>query len=211
MSTLEDGTATQTGKKVEEFLLKEYDTAVELTNHVDNLRSEITRFQITFSGAAIAGILLIFDKESVKNIQDINLLLSIFLVITFLFGVLFVAVIARLRRSQLERYRIINKIRTHFLKGQQDLANVVELSSATLTHRPRFSSGSYFWILILFLLNGMLLCLAEYALFVLHLKFNIDSAYLIIEISFIAALIIQNFAIYFPLATPPSRPAPPAP
>src|SRR5688500_4022706 len=45
-----------------DFLLKEYETARELTFHVDDLRARLTSYFVALSGGAIAGLSLLFGS-----------------------------------------------------------------------------------------------------------------------------------------------------
>lgn len=188
----------------DEFLLKEYDAAVRLTFHVDELRSRFTNLFITISSAAAAGISLLLQGPPADNeFGQVEAVLAIMLVLVALVGIVVIAVIARLRRVQLEHFRITNNIRKYFLGNKIPLWNVVELSSETLPI-PNRSSGTYFWSLVIMLINSYSLGLAIY-LFSAHIWLiaNPNSSFVIAAVGAIAFVWGQN-VIYFRLAMPPA-------
>lgn len=177
----------------DEFLLKEYDTAVKLTFHVDEMRSKFTNLFITIAGAAAAAIsILIQDTAKNPAIGNFEVLLGVFLLLLAATGILVISVIAKLRRVQLENFRITNNVRKHFLSENYSLWNVVELSDQTLPS-PSRRSGTYFWTMVLILINSYVIALGVYFLF--H-----DIALAVIGT--ILLILIQD-DLYLRLATPP--------
>ena len=186
------------------FLLKEYDTAVQLTLHVDEMRSRFTNLFITIAGAAAAAVSLLIQETSPNPaFGNVQVLLGIFLLLLALAGLVVIAVIAKLRRVQLEHFRITNNVRKHFLGENYPLWNIVELSDRTLPS-PTRTSGTYFWTFVLILLNSYVVALGIF-LILEHLAAAILGSLL---------FIVFQDRLYFRLATPPepreySRETPP--
>ena len=129
-----------------EFLLKEHDAAVQLTFHVDDLRAKLSGGFVALAAAVATAASIVLKNDPDKAKAGIAaLLLGLALV-----GAVIVFISARLRRTQLEHFGIINNIRRHFLADDLSLWNVVQLSAKTLP-RPSMTSGSYFWVLAIML------------------------------------------------------------
>lgn len=188
----------------DEFILKEYDSALKLTFRVDKLRSRLTGFFLTISGAALAGISLLLQECATEEtfVQTYTLVGVFLLVISFL-GMLFVGVVARLRRVQLEHFRIVNNIRSFFLGKNLSLWNLVELSSKTLPS-PSRKSGTYLWTLTLFIVNSTFVSVSSNLLLVRVQNISFPQSDLLIPIiSYIVILLFQD-RLYFSLAAPPA-------
>ncbi len=56
--------------KEEEFLLKEYDAAQQLTYHVDELRGKLTQFFLIFTGFATAALTLLVKGEAKTTVFE---------------------------------------------------------------------------------------------------------------------------------------------
>jgi len=146
--------------KKEKYLIEEYNSAVQLTFHIDSLRNKLTSFYMSFAGLAIAGLLFMLEKKSI--IIDSNVsskLIAFLLLIISLMGHIFVCVLAKIRKVQLEHFRIINNIRSYFVKDDINLKNVIQLSSDTLP-KVTFTSGTYFWLLIILVLNSVIIAVS---------------------------------------------------
>jgi hypothetical protein len=180
----------------DEFLLKEYDTAVHLTFHVDEMRSKFTNLFITIVGAAAAGISILIQGNA-KNpaFGNFETVVGVFLLLLAVAGILVIAVIAKLRRVQLENFRITNNVRKHFLGSNYALWNVVELSEKTLPF-PTRTSGTYFWTSVLILLNSYVVALGVYLLF--H--------QLVLAVIVILLLFLIQDRLYIRMAKPPKPP-----
>ncbi len=182
--------------RVEAYLLKEYDSNVQTGFHVDELRTRLTSFFLTIAGAAVAAMsLLITGNSSLLAGVNIQLIVAAFLAAVALIGILVLIIVARLRRIQLESFRITNNIREYFLGTDLKLWNVVELSSRTLP-RPTMKSGTYFWSLTIVLANSMILGMAAYLL---------GPAPSAIWLTVAGSLLLQHI-LYFSLAQPPAKP-----
>ncbi|ELP1878713.1 hypothetical protein [Vibrio vulnificus] len=155
-------------KEIDEFLLKEYESAQKLTYHVDEMRSKLTQFFIALSGVALATITTVGSKDMSHIllgspwwvVASVSVLGCAFL------GVLFVLIIARLRRTQIEHFHITNNIRQHFLNKSDDNENlwkVVGLSHVTIP-TPTRTSGSYFWVLLIMILSSLLFSIGLFLL-----------------------------------------------
>src|SRR5687768_11849884 len=92
----------------DEFLLKEYESATELTNHIDELRNKLTGFYLTFAGVAVAGVAILIKDEAKSKIFDrVDGVIAILLFVVALTGWIVVLGLARLRRVQIEYFGII--------------------------------------------------------------------------------------------------------
>ena len=149
----------------DQFLMSEYNAAVQLTFSVDELRAKLTSLLLTIDSAAAAAVVLLLQKKPLGLFGQSEAAVSIFIIFIALIGLIIVVVIARLRRVQLENFRIINNIRTYFLQQNYKLWNIVELSEKTLPV-PNHGSGTYFWTLTIFLLNSYLIAVAFFLLIV---------------------------------------------
>jgi predicted small metal-binding protein len=141
-------------RRTAEFLLKEYDAAKELTFHIDELRAKLTSYFIALSGLALTALSLLFSSAEKSNPDEelIRWTVAFAFFGVGVVGAVVVRIIARLRRAQLESFRIMNNIREHFLGDDVKLWNVVELSRETLPE-PTRKSGSYLWVLAIQLLS----------------------------------------------------------
>ena len=54
----------------DQFLLKEYDSAAQLTNHIDELRNKLTTLYLTFAGVAVAGVAILIKGETKSTVFD---------------------------------------------------------------------------------------------------------------------------------------------
>jgi len=177
----------------DEFLLKEYYTATRLTFHVDEMRSKFTNLFITIVGAAAAAIsILIQGNAKNPTFGNFEIVLGVFFLLLAVAGILVIVVIAKLRRVQLEHFRITNNVRKHFLGTNYPLWNVVELSDRTLP-LPTRRSGTYFWTLVLIVLNSYVVALGVYLL--LHS--------LVLGLLALLLLILIQDDLYIRLANPP--------
>jgi hypothetical protein len=193
---------------IQQFLLKEYDSASQLTYHIDELRNKLTGFFMLFTGVAVGAFSLILKGEARHIVEPVKLTSSVCVAIAIL-GVIVVGILARLRKVQLEHFRIINNIREYFLTGHLELWNVVELSHNTLPMPRRLSawtnrsSGSYLWVFIIMLVNGLLVVASIYLVTV---KVHGIASQPILWIALIAATTLfwsLQDRLYFAMATPP--------
>ncbi|MEV3818084.1 hypothetical protein RI537_18460 [Aeromonas salmonicida] len=124
------------------------------------MRSKLTQFFIALSGVALATITTLASKDMSHIllgspwwvVASVSVLGCAFL------GVLFVLIIARLRRTQIEHFHITNNIRQYFLNKSDDKENlwkVVGISHETIP-KPTRTSGSYFWVLLIMVLSSFL-------------------------------------------------------
>jgi hypothetical protein len=151
------------------LLIAEYERSSEFCNHVDNVRNVITSFFLTLVGV---GAFLV-DRYSSGNLEAGPIggpairVMSVLLVV-WLTGVLFIMTIARLRRVQLERYLMMNRILDELL--DDSLRGIVFFRDSNipgLDHTSRLTprlTGSYFWTLLILIPSGLLSALAAYIL-----------------------------------------------
>ena len=138
-----------------EFLLREYDSAVKLTYHDDDLRAKLTAAYVGLAAAVATAAAAV----SGGPFPTAMLLFGLSVI-----GGNVVIITARLRRVQLEHFRIIDNIRRHFLGSNPKLQNVVELSRETLP-KPTRLSGSYFWVLAIMLSSVLLAAAGTFVLY----------------------------------------------
>lgn len=139
-----------------ELLLLEYERSSEFCNHVDNVRNVITSFFLTLVGAAVIAIDRFTSSDpGAANSSAVPAQLVAVLVGVSGVGSLFVLVIARLRRVQLERYQLMNGLLDILLVGPA--RDLVPLRNSGISGRSgatglgRRSTGSYYWTLIIVL------------------------------------------------------------
>lgn len=185
--------------KKELFLFEEYKSAVELTFHMDSLRNKLTNFFISFAGIAIAGfILALKGNDNDIVISNLNEFISVIMILVAVIGHIFICVLARIRKVQLEHFIIINNIRKYFFKNDFELWNIVQLSEKTLP-KARFFSGTYYWQFVIQIVNAFILFIGI-LLFCNSLRDLLSKTGITIFIlSFLGSLIFQNL-IYFKLA-----------
>jgi len=185
----------------ENFLLKEYDSAVSLTFHVDDLRAKLTSFFVAFGGIAAAGLIVLLKGEAVAPHWHPAGVVSLLMALVGFIGGMVICIVARLRRVQIEHFRIINNIREHFLKNNENLQSVVELSTETLPVANR-RSGSYYWVLILIVISSFYLTFAcfSYIHFVREWLEHGQARWLPIILFIIVGIILDK--LYFRLVTP---------
>ncbi|MCK4923112.1 MAG: hypothetical protein KAS71_18820 [Bacteroidales bacterium] len=184
------------------FLLEEYKSAVELTFHIDTLRNKLTSFFISISGIGITGLLLLLKKKNIESdLSDLNEIVSILMFLVTIIGHLFICVLAKIRRVQLEHFGIINNIRKYFYEDSFDFWNASQLSIKTLP-KPVFFSGTYFWLLIIQILNVAILFLG-----IILIQDNLSNMLsckgcITLTITALLSFSFQNI-IYFYFAKPP--------
>lgn len=194
----------------EQFLLEEYRSASHLTYHIDELRNKLTSFFLIFAGLGVGGLTLIVKGEA-RNLFEPQRLVSGLLIVIGMIGFVVIGILARLRKVQLEHFRIINNVRTHFLKDDKDLWNVVELSAATLPMPDTLSpvknraSGSYLWAFIIIFTNSVILVCAFYILAVKTYFALASTSGRLISAGLVLVLLLIQDRAYFRLARPPRR------
>ena len=187
----------------DQFLLREYDSAVKLTYHIDELRNSLTGFFVTFAGAAAAGLTLLLKGEAGQSFfKSPSTVVAILLLLVASIQIIAVCILARLRKTQLEHFRIINNLREHFLGTNYHLWDVVQLSSVTLP-KPNRRSGTYFWTTLLISVGSYLLGFASH-LFLVHVFHLVKTqwSYAISLLVFSCSFLLQDI-LYFKLAQPP--------
>jgi len=189
-----------------EFLMKEYETARELTFHVDELRARLTSYFITLAGVAVAGLSLLLRSAEAGEDQQLRVLVVVALAALTTVGFVIVLIIGRLRAVQLEHFRIMNNVREYFLQHDVLLWNVVELSRTSLPKKPRRSSGSYFWVAAIELLGATAAGIALHV--TLYRELGVFSCWW--SAGFGAGLAVAYLVaadrMYMRLAKPPDRP-----
>jgi hypothetical protein len=190
-------------KKVDDFLLKEYETARDLTFEVDELRNKLSTFYAGFATVAFAGLGLFVKSGPTTSdvIVQLGWTLPVILVVLGCTGALLIIALAKLRSVQLEHFRIMNNFREYFIEKDVELWNVVELSRTTLP-KPGWKSGSFMWVAMVITLSATVCGSAAFAasklLFVDCAKW---------PIAFVACLLVWlvEYRLYFTNATEPSR------
>lgn len=188
------------------FLFKEYDAAKELTFHVDGLRAKVTSYFIALAGLALTALSVLFSAFERNGNEELTrwvaTLTSFGLAVL---GVLVVLIVARLRRVQLEAFRIINNIREYVVGGDVELWNVVELSRRTLP-KPRRWSGSHFWVASVQIVSGVGLAVGLYLVMTPIGDALQESASIPVALLAGIALSAGLDSAYLRLARPPARP-----
>jgi hypothetical protein len=186
-------------EKKDIFLLEEYKSAVALTYHIDSLRNKLTSFFISLAGLAITGLILILKKDiNSPSISNINGLIALLMILISCIGHLFICVLAKIRRVQIEHFLIINNIRKYFLGQDLPLWNVVILSEKTLP-KPSIFSGTYYWLLILQILNTTILFIGVFLIWNnIEELFSWYGFFIFILISGVS-IFLQNY-LYFKIA-----------
>lgn len=142
-----------------QLLLLEYERSSQLCNHVDGLRNVITSFFLTLvAGAAVAVSRYADGSLPGSRLGTSEQVVAAVCAGAVVVGALFVCTLARLRRVQLERYRLMNGILDAALTGPA--RGLVPFGSTTivLPGRPGTgrrlgarSTGSYLWTLVIIL------------------------------------------------------------
>ena len=145
----------------EEFLIKEYESAGKLTFEIDTLRGRLTNFFLTLSGVAAGGLTLLIKGEVGDKFELPEGIIAVLMLLVAILGAVVVGILARLRKAQLEHFRIINNIRKYFLKKDYELWNIVELSEKTLPN-PNRKSGTYLWVLLIIIVSAYLFAMSVY-------------------------------------------------
>lgn len=142
----------------DEFLFKEYSTAIQLIFHIDDLRYKLTTLFLSIASIGAAGVAILSRGDNFDAIES-KIILGIFLFMAGMIGGLIVIILGRLRRHQIEHYRICDKIRNYFFKCNYILWNIVEKSEIT---RPKPTRGSapYYWLLIIIVVGSFMLGLS---------------------------------------------------
>jgi hypothetical protein len=145
----------------EQVLLKDYDSAVQLTYHVDGLRDRVTVFFVTVAGIAATGLTVVL-KDSKASTLALNLSAALFLLVAALAAVV-VLLLAKLRSAQLEHFRIQSNIRAYFYGSDVKLWKAAELSPSTVP-KPTHRSGTYMWLAAILLVAAFSAALGAYLL-----------------------------------------------
>lgn len=187
----------------DQFLLREYDSAVKLTYHIDELRNSLTGFFLTFAGVAAAGLTLLLKGETGKSLfKSPPAVVAVLLLLVASIQVIAVCILARLRKAQIEHFRIINNVREHFLGTNYVLWDIVQLSAETLP-KPNRRSGTYFWMVLLIFVGSYFLGFASHLLLV-DVFGAIEAwwSYIVSTLVFLASFLLQD-RLYIRLAQPP--------
>src|SRR5215213_6110660 len=127
-----------------------------------DIKMRLTGFFLTFNGIVIAGLLVLLKGEAkVKILDQPQTLIAILSFVIALVGIPVVRILASLRREQIQRYRIMNNIRTRFLQRDYDLWNAVALSERTLPE-PHHKTGNYGWLLLVMLISSSVFALSSH-------------------------------------------------
>ncbi|MEZ6043627.1 MAG: hypothetical protein R3C20_24275 [Planctomycetaceae bacterium] len=188
------------------FLIKEYDSAQKLAYHVDDLRAKLTSFFLTMCGIAAAAVLFLMKGDA-----SVDVALRPAVYVAYLLaavagvGALVVCIVARLRRAQIEHFRITCNIRRIFLGSDVNLWNAVELSDLTVP-KPNRLSGSYFWVLIVISVSALFGALALPLYFCIGMEWWSDTIGNWLGGIAFWVLLIGLDQLYFAFARPTPRP-----
>lgn len=189
---------------LDEFILAEYEQARDLTFHIDELRNKLTSFFLVIAGAGVAGLLFLLRESEKTQYFDKPLVVATLLFIIGIIGILFVLILAKIRKAQLEHFAIINNIRTYYVGTDAKLKNVLQLSHSTLPQARR-TSGTYFWLLIVMIVVSFLLSTSIY-LFTVEVSKVIDNkcGVLILLACFFVSIYLSD-KLYFRMVQPPKQ------
>jgi hypothetical protein len=153
----------------QDSLLLEYGRSSEFCNHVDDVRNVITSFFLTvIAGAAL--VLREYSDGSLKagKLGSPALLTAAVLFSVVIVGTIFTWTLARLRRVQLERHIIMDRILDECLAPNHrklvpfSAANVpTRVTTSALTRR---TNGSYVWSLAIVIPTAALLGLGVFVI-----------------------------------------------
>lgn len=191
--------------KQEDFLIKEYESAVQLTYHIDELRNKMTTFYLTFTGVAVVGMTILLKGEAASTLSDkVYGVMGGLLLLISLIGMVVIQGMARMRRVQIEHFQIISNLRNIFLASDYELWNAVQLSSKTVP-KPNRRSGTYMWLLMVMFISSSLFAISVYLFLV--------KAFIILApllggfiglAAFILFMILQDY-FYLAWAAPPPQ------
>ncbi len=134
----------------EDLLLAEYNNGAAVVNHIDTLRNVLTSFFLTLNGGVLVAASIVLKGEAPHDgVRSAQQVLTVAVLSVAILGTLFVATIARLRRIQIERFHISNRILDHVLQGPS--RRLVPFSNQRLWAIPRRTAGSYLWTLAVML------------------------------------------------------------
>jgi hypothetical protein len=183
----------------EKFLLEEYNSATKLTYHIDDLRNKVTSFFLALVGIAGVVLTILVKGEASPGIPfftEDNVAILLF-IISLLGGVI-VGILGRLRKAQLEHFRIINNIRSYFLGKDLHLWSIVQLSEKTLP-MPNHWSGTYYWTFLIISVSSGILAFASY-IWIQEFSYS----WIITLIVFVVTFLIYD-RLYFYISKPPCR------
>jgi hypothetical protein len=159
------------------------------------------------TGIAVAGLSVVLKGEADQRNASLAVVVSalLFVVVAVLGGGLVVAILARLRRAQIEHFRIMNNIREHFLGDDLPAWRVVELSRSTLP-TPNRKSGTFMWLLMILVVSALATGLGLYVLMHDVVSGASDELVWTVVVAGSAAVPFGLQALYFALAKVPERP-----
>jgi hypothetical protein len=161
---------TKSMKDKNDFLIEEYNAAVKLTYHIDELRNKLTSFFLIFAGLSSTMISLFLEGKILNNEIDQFNSLSFILFFISIIGLIIILILGKLRRVQFEHFNIINNIREYFLHEMPDYKSITILNKDTLPVES-YTSGSYLWTLIISLTSSLILASSIYFLFFISSSF----------------------------------------
>ena len=145
------------------YLLQEYDSAIKLTFHIDELRNKLTSVFLSLT-TIFGGLLALLLENNVLNKEiDEYKSLSIIMIFISVVGLIMVCILAKLRKVQFEHFNIINNIRHYFLGEINDYKSITLLSHKTLPNE-NILSGSYLWTSIIMLGSSIIFAFGVYFL-----------------------------------------------
>ncbi|HET6949870.1 MAG TPA: hypothetical protein VFI47_05830 [Acidimicrobiales bacterium] len=149
------------------LLVAEYSACAQVANHIDDVRNVLTSFFLTLNGGVLVVLsLVVRDEVQTDAFGSPGALLAGVVLAAGVLGVIFTATVARLRRVQVERYRVANAILDHVLS--EGVRPVVPFTNDTLPAETgghglaRRTTGSYLWSLAIMLPTALLAGLFAY-------------------------------------------------
>jgi len=157
---------------IKEILLKEYDSAQRTANRMDKLRHKVTSYYLAFTGifisigaTAVVSFIsktklfslksatctdtfctyskLVDEYNGISLTSGFKIILTLILLIFILWGIAVWFIQIKLRKVELENFRILAKIKEYFLGEKNfELWDIVELSKRTIPIDKTISSGA---------------------------------------------------------------------
>ncbi|WP_298896453.1 hypothetical protein [uncultured Psychroserpens sp.] len=150
------------------YLIQEYESAVKLTFHIDELRNKLSSIFLSLTTIFGGIVALLFENKILNNDIDQYKSLSLIMIFISVIGFIMICILGRLRKVQFEHFNIINNIRGYFIGNDDKLKEVVILNNNTLPKETLYS-GSYLWSAIIMIGSSIIFA------FAMHLNNFTDS------------------------------------
>lgn len=174
------------------YLLQEYDSAIKLTFHIDELRNKLTTIFLTLTTIFGGLVALLFENKLLNKEIDEYKSLSLIMIFISVIGFIMICILGRLRKVQFEHFNIINNIRSHFLGSSEEYKKITILNFETLP-KESILSGSYLWSSIIMIGSSLIF---TFAIYFLKIKNDIKNIELQMTGVFLLFLGVCNLVYY---------------